>query len=141
VHEGEVEELRPRHRAQGQLPPERLEALAEAAFRLLALHLEDDAPPATDLAIRELAHELGEAVLAAIAPVEGAHRHAGGLGHLLGAHVAQATQRHERRGLPHGHEVQLFQAPHASYPLPAPPRGAPRWKEHSFHEDRSTPGV
>jgi hypothetical protein len=88
VHEGEVEELRPRRRAQGQFPPEGVEGLAEAAFRRPGLHLEDSSRLTTYLALGELAHELGKAALAAVASVEGAHRHASVPGHLLGSDVA-----------------------------------------------------
>jgi hypothetical protein len=119
VQEGEVEGLRLRHRAPGEPLPEQVEGLAIAALGRPQPYLEAPARHAAHLALGPLAHLPGEAALAAVAPVEAAHRQARRLRHLLGPHMAEAAHRHQRGRLAHVHDVQLLQAPHPR-PLPAP---------------------
>jgi hypothetical protein len=130
VQEGEAEELGLRLRAPGQFPKEGVEGLAEVALRGPHSHLEAHARQVAHLALGELAHLLGKAVLAAVAPVEAAHRQPPGLRHLLGPHLAIATLRHQPRGLTHRHEVQLLQAPHT--PPSSPPPGRHTALEGTF---------
>jgi hypothetical protein len=69
-------------------------------------------------------HRLGEVLLAAVAPVQTAHRHPYGPGQFLGLHVLIAMPaQHLRRALHHPREVMLRE-PHP-LPPPAPLPGRP----------------
>lgn len=121
VQEGEAEERGLAQRGPGQHLPEGEEARAEApmpAFRELEL----DACDVADLPLGEVAHRQGEAALAAILAVEGAHRHAGDAGQLLGPDIVVAPLSQQPRRLNHRRAEEVLPCPHAP---PLPPASRP----------------
>ncbi len=121
VQEGEAEEVRMPQRPPDQFPPEGVEGPAEVHARLHMLHEEGDVGPVAEFPLGVVAHGQRQALLAAVVPVQRAHREAHGPRQLAGLHVVVAPPRQQRRRRVHGLGVHHLQNPHP-LPLPAPRR-------------------
>jgi hypothetical protein len=119
VQEGEGEEAGLLQGRTDQLPPEGEEGLTEVPILPAVLTLEAAARADAQGILREVSHRQREAVLAAVAPVESAHRHAQRPGQLRGLHVLVPPTRQQPRRLAHGVDAHLLQNPHAPSPCPS----------------------
>ena len=119
VQKSEGEEAGLLQRRTGQLPPEREEGLMEVHALPAELTLEATARPDTQGILGEVSHRQREAMLAAVATVEAAHRYAHRPSQIRGVHVVvPATRQHPRR-LAHRIGAHLLNDSHA--PSPSPP--------------------
>lgn len=131
MQEREAEEADVLKRPADQLPPEAVEGVAEVRSRRPTLPLELPARHRAQRALGEVPYRQGQALLAAMLPVQRAHRHMHRPRQLRGPHVVVAPLRQQHRHAPHVVGVGLLHYPHA--PAPSAPSGAARaWNERSF---------
>jgi len=116
-------EVRLRQRPPGQLPPEGEEGLGEVDARLVVLQQERHVRLIAELLLGEVAHRQRQSPLAAVVPVQRAHRDAQGLGQRGSLHILIAAPRQQSRRGAHGIGVHHFHKPHA----PSPPRRLGDW--------------
>jgi hypothetical protein len=124
VQEGEAEGARQRERPVHQAVPEGEERLAEVYLRGRT-QLRGGSPfrRAAEVVLAVRLRRLGKGLLAAIAPVQRAHRHARHPGQLLRRHVVVAAQPQHLRHVAHHPAVVQLQQPHPPSPSPTPPGG------------------